>query len=503
VLRVENVSKRFGVVQALDGVSLGVERGEIHALVGENGAGKSTLTRIVGGAERADSGTIEFESSPQRLSSPAAALAAGVSIVYQHLNLSQELTVAGNMYLGREPRRVLRGVDDRAMNARARDWLERLGVGFPPDALVADLSPSDRQLAEIARGLSHEPKLLIMDEPTASLEPASAARVFAVLRELTAAGLSVIYITHELAHVFELADSVTVLKDGRSTLSVPIAETDRDGVIRAMVGRTVSDLFPARERPHEPAPPALELRELTLPGYFEDVSLTVEPGQVVGLGGLIGSGRSRVARAIFGDKPERSNGPLRGEVLIDGEAFKPRGPRSAVSRGVGYVPEDRKAAGLVLGASVAENISLSQLELLARGGVLPRGAEERVAREQVEALRIKTPSVETEVKNLSGGNQQKVVLAKWLARGCKVLILDEPTPGVDIGAKAEIYALVRTLADSGTAVLLISSDLPELLGLSDTILVMSRGRVVSRLDGEAATEEGVMRAAFDGIEAAV
>jgi len=503
-LRVAGISKRFGVVRALDGVSLDVGRGEIHGLVGENGAGKSTLTRIIGGAERADAGDISFEDSPQALSSPAAALAAGVSIVYQHLNLSDELTVAGNLYLGREPRRVLRGgVDDKAMNRAAAVWLDRLGAEFPPDEMVADLSPSDRQLAEIARGLSHEPRLLIMDEPTASLAPTAAARVFAVLRELTAAGLSVIYITHELAHVFELADRVTVLKDGKNALSAPIGEVSREGLIRAMVGRSVTELFPARETPLAGgATPALELRDLTLPGYFESISLRLAPGEVLGLGGLVGSGRSRVARAIFGDAPERSMGSLRGEILVDGKSFNPRGPRSAVQRGIGFVPEDRKAAGLVLSSSVADNISLTQLERLARGGVLKRGAERAVAEEQVEALRIKTPSVDAEVQNLSGGNQQKVVLAKWLARGCRVLILDEPTPGVDIGAKAEIYTLIRKLSEAGTAVLLISSDLPELLGLSDRVLVMTHGHIVAELEADAATEEGVMRAAFDGMESA-
>ncbi len=504
ILQVKDITKRFGVVRALEGVSLDVGRGEVHALVGENGAGKSTLTRIIGGAERADAGDISFEGSSQALSSPAAALAAGISIVYQHLNLSDELTVAGNLYLGREPRRALRGgVDDKAMRRAVTAWLDRLGAEFPADELVGRLSPSDRQLAEIARGLSHDPKLLIMDEPTASLAPVAAERVFAVLRELTAAGLAVIYITHELAHVFDLADRVTVLKDGRNALSAPIAEVDRGGLIEAMVGRAVEELFPPRtQQPDRAAAPALELRDLTLPGYFESVSFSIAPGEVVGLGGLVGSGRSRVARAIFGDPPERAADPLRGTVLVDGESFRPRGPRSAVKRGIGFVPEDRKAAGLVLGATVADNIALPQLERLASFGVLRRGAERAVAERETEALRIKTPGVDAEVGNLSGGNQQKVVLAKWLARGCRVLILDEPTPGVDVGAKAEIYLLVRKLADEGTAVLLISSDLPELLGLSDRVLVMSRGRIVAELEAEAATEESVMKAAFDGMETA-
>ena len=503
-LKVEEVSKRFGVVRALDRVSLDVERGEILALVGENGAGKSTLTRIIGGAESADSGRVELEGFPQATSSPVAALAAGISIVYQHLNLSAELTVAGNLFLGREPRRGLRGVDDGAMNAAAAVWLERLGAGFPPEALVADLSPSERQLAEIARGLSHDPKLLILDEPTAALAAHSADRLFDLLRELAAEGLSVIYITHELAHVFELADRVTVLKDGQETLTKPIAATDRDEVIQAMVGRAVGNLFPPRRQPLQPgSAPALEVRDLTLPGYFEEISLALAPGEVLGIGGLIGSSRSRLAKAIFGVSPERSMGPLRGEILVGGEPFTPSGPRAAVRRGIGFVPEDRKTAGLVLSATVAENIALPQLERLATAGVIRRGAEERIAAEQVEALRIKTPSLGADVGDLSGGNQQKVVLAKWLARGCEVLILDEPTPGVDVGAKAEIYALIRGLSEAGTAVLLISSDLPELIGLSDRVVVMSRGRLAAELDRESASEESVMRAAFGGLEAAV
>ena len=501
-LKVEEVSKRFGVVQALDRVSFDVERGEIHALVGENGAGKSTLTRIIGAAESADSGQLTFEGNQLDLSSPVAALSAGISIAYQHLNLSTELTVAGNLFLGREPRRVLGGIDDRRMNAAAAVWLERLGAGFPPDELVEGLSPSDRQLAEIARALSHEPSLLIMDEPTSALAAHSVERMFAVLRELREEGMSVIFITHELAHVFELCDRVTVLKDGRSTLTKPLAEVDRDEVIRAMVGRTVSALFPPRTTPiDEEAAAALEVRELTLPEYFEDVSFSIQPGEIVGLGGLIGSGRSRLAKAIFGVPPERSYGPLGGEILIHGEPVRPSGPRAAIEQGIGFVPEDRKAAGLVLTASVADNISLPQLERISTAGVIRRRVEEEVAGGQVEALRIKTPSLETEVGDLSGGNQQKVVLGKWLARGSSVLILDEPTPGVDIGAKAEIYALIRELADQKTAILLISSDLPELIGLSDRILVMSRGRIVAQLAQDDASEESVMRAAFDGLEA--
>jgi rhamnose transport system ATP-binding protein len=373
-LEVVDVSKRFGVVQALDRVSFDVEHGEIHALVGENGAGKSTLTRIIGGADKADSGQIRLEGVAVELSSPAAALSAGISVVYQHLNLTAELTVAGNLFLGREPRRVVGGVDDRAMNRRAAALLERLGATFPPEALVAELSSADRQLTEIARALSHEPSLLIMDEPTAALSPQHVEHVFRVVREISAAGVSVVYITHELAHVFELAHRVTVLKDGQRTMTREVARTDRGEVIKAMVGRTVSTLFPAREEPPDKdAVPALELRALTLPGYFEAVSFAISPGEIVGLGGLVGSGRSRLAQAIFGVLPDRRLGPLSGEILVGGKRVRIRGPHTAVANGIGFVPEDRKAAGLVMSTSVATNIALPQLERLAYAGVLRRG----------------------------------------------------------------------------------------------------------------------------------
>jgi ribose transport system ATP-binding protein len=499
-LKAESLRKRFGTVQALGRVSLELFPGEVHALVGENGAGKSTFAKIVGGAQRPDAGKLIVGGTEAPLGSPAAALAVGISVVYQDLNLAPELTVASNMFLAREPRGRLGFVDDRAMKRRAARLLEMLGASFPPDARISDLNPQDRQLSEIARALSHEPSILVMDEPTASLAPQSAERLFEVIGGLRGRGVSVLYITHELAHVFEIADRVTVFKDGELMTTKRVDETDRDEVIETMVGRSVGELFPDRsESPPRTGKPALEVRGLGLAGFFEDISFELHPGEIVGFAGLIGSGRTRLAQAIFGVLPESRTGPLRGEIAMAGERVRIGSPRAAIRRGIGYVPDDRKAAGLVLGLSVASNISLPQLEKVGRAGLLRRDTEARIAEREIESLRIRTPSPATEVANLSGGNQQKVVLGKWLALGSKILILDEPTPGVDIGAKAEIYALIRRIAEGGAAVMLISSDLPELIGLSDRVLVMSRGRIVAEEDHVTATEERIVKAAFTGV----
>jgi ABC-type sugar transport system ATPase subunit len=499
VLEVVEISKRFGVVQALDAVSIAFTEGEVHALVGENGAGKSTLAKILGGAERQDSGRLVLRGEEIEIPSPTAALGEGISVVYQDLNLAPQLTVAANLFLAREPRGRLGFVSDRAMRRGAERLLQRLGADFPPTARVDELSPADRQLSEIARALNRDSSILIMDEPTASLSPQRSEQLFEVITSLRARGVAIVYITHELAHVFDLADRVTVLKDGRRMLTKPVTETSRDEVIETMVGRSVGALFPDRSAgPERSGDPALEVRSLSLAGYFDDVSFALHPGEIVGFAGLVGSGRTRLAQAIFGVLPEQRIGSLGGEIRIAGKRTRVPTPRAAIRHGIGYVPDDRKLAGLVLDLSVAGNISLPQLERVARRGLLNLKDEARLAEQQIESLRIRTPSAETKMGHLSGGNQQKVVLGKWLALDCSVLILDEPTPGVDIGAKAEIYSLIARIADQGTAVMLISSDLPELLGLSDRILVMSRGRIVAEDERATATEERIVRAAFSG-----
>jgi ABC-type sugar transport system ATPase subunit len=504
VLRVDSVSKRFGVVQALDDVSVDFRAGEVHALVGENGAGKSTLAKIIGGAQMPGSGRLLLRGEPVRLTSPSVALGSGISVVYQDLNLAPELTVAANLFLAREPRGRLGFVNDRAMHAEAGRLLDMLGASFTSSAQVADLSTSDRQLAEIARALNHDASVIVMDEPTSALAPQSAERLFEVIADLRRRGMSVIYITHELAHVFEIADRVTVLKDGQLMSTKAVSDTTRDEVIETMIGRSVGELFPPHPAPPpKDSAPVLQLRGLTLAGYFEDVSLEVRPGEILGLAGLIGSGRTALAQAIFGVLPEDRTGPLSGEILVDGKPAKINGPRAAIKHGIGLLPDDRKEAGLVLDLPVSSNISLPQLQNVSRAGILRRDSEHALARGEIDSMRIRTPSADTVASKLSGGNQQKVVLGKWLALGSRILILDEPTPGVDIGAKAEIYTLIRKVADQGAAVLLISSDLPELIGLSDRVLVMSKGRIVSEEGHETVTEESVMRAAFGGdIEAA-
>jgi ABC-type sugar transport system ATPase subunit len=501
-LQAVSLSKAFGVVQALDDVSIDFMSGEVHALVGENGAGKSTLAKLIGGADTPDSGRLLVRGDERSLSSPAEALEAGISVVYQELNLAGELTVASNLFLSREPRGRLGFVNDRQMNRDASALLERIGATFPPDVPVSELNAGDRQLAEIARALSFDPSILVMDEPTASLPQQSAEKLFEVVRELVGQGVSILYITHELAHVFEIADRVTVLKDGQLMMTKPVPETNPDEVIETMVGRSVGDLFPKRKKPPAKGKaakkPALEVQGLSLQGYFDDISFGIRPGEILGFAGLVGSGRTRLAQAIFGVLPDQRYGSLNGDIHLAGERVRIRSPRSAVRHGIGYVPDDRKLAGLVLDMSVSGNLSLPQLEKVARAGMIERGKEQELAEKQIKSLSIRTPSADAKVANLSGGNQQKVVLGKWLALGTKVLILDEPTPGVDIGAKAEIYSLITTIADQGTAVMLISSDLPELLGLSDRILVMSRGRIVSEEEQSTATEERIVRAAFTG-----
>jgi ABC-type sugar transport system ATPase subunit len=499
-LRVEGISKTFGVVRALKEVTLSFEKGEIHALLGENGAGKSTLAKILGGAQPPDTGRLIVDGKETSLSSPSAALHEGISVVYQHLNLAEELTVAENLFLGREPRGPLGLISEREMNRRAQEQLDRLGASFRADSLVRNLSTSDRQLAEICRALSHNPSFLIMDEPTASLSAQATERMFEVIRGLRDEGVCILYITHELSHVFQHADRITVLKDGDWVETIPVSATDHDRVIESMVGRKVEALFPDHAATvNSEVAPMLEVEGLTLPGYFEDISFSIRPGEILGFGGLVGSGRTRLARAIFGVLPEKRQGGLSGRIAVGGRDVKIPNPRVAVAHGLGLVPDDRSLDGLVADLPVAGNLSLPQLSEVSRLGVLDSGAEGELAREQIESLRIKAASPAIEVSHLSGGNQQKVVLGKWMAMGCKVLILDEPTPGVDIGAKADIYALVRRAADEGAAIMLISSDLPELMGLSDRIMVMSRGRIVAELDHEEATEERIMNAAFAGL----
>jgi len=501
VVEVRGVSKRFGVVPALTDVSVGFRRGEIHGLVGENGAGKSTLTKIIAGAYPPDAGEILVDGRAVSFGAPAAALDLGIVVIYQELSLVPELSIAANLFLGHEPRR-LGMLDERGMRRRTNELLRRLGAGFDAGRLAGELSVADQQLAEIARALNRRSQLIVMDEPTAALPAEAHENLFRVVRSLREHGTAVVYISHELPDVFGLCDRITVMKDGRLVATTETAETTRDEVIRGMVGRRLGELFPARRpRRAESAPPALEVEGLSLSKHFANVGLRVERGEVLGLAGLVGSGRTSLARALFGNPPG-FGGPraVRGTIKVHGRAVKIRGVRDAIRAGIAYVPEARKTDGLALELGIADNIALPQLRELAAHGITRRGRELRTAEEQMEALSIRAPSVTTETGNLSGGNQQKVVLGKWLSRGCDVLLLDEPTRGIDIGAKVEIYNLLRRLTGDGLAILLISSDMPEVLGLSDRLAVMRRGRIVGAFDHSDVSEEDVIRLALGAEE---
>jgi ABC-type sugar transport system ATPase subunit len=503
VVEVRGVGKRFGVVQALTEVSLAFRPGEIHGLVGENGAGKSTLTKIIGGAQPPDAGEIRVNGEPASFNAPADALRAGIVVIYQELSLIPELSISANVFLGHELRKAGM-LDERGMRRRTNELLRTLGAKFGAGRLAGELSVADQQVAEIARALNHRSQLIIMDEPTAALPAEAHEHLFGVVRALRESGTTVVYISHELADVFDLCDRITVMKDGRRVTTTDTAQTSRDAVIKAMVGRTLGEMFPAR-RARKPATsaPALEVSDLTLPQHFAGVNLRIERGEVLGLAGLVGSGRTSLARSLFGSPPG-VGGPraVRGTVKVHGRPLRIRGVADAIRAGIGYVPEERKTDGLALELSVADNVALPQLSDLAHRGVTARAAEARAAEEQVRALQISTPSIQSPAGGLSGGNQQKIVLGKWLARGCDVLLLDEPTRGIDVGAKVEVYRLLRELTEEGLAILLVSSDMPEILGLSDRVAVMRRGRIVGSFDDANVSEEEVIRLALGAEETA-
>ncbi|MFD0684823.1 sugar ABC transporter ATP-binding protein [Actinomadura fibrosa] len=489
ILRVRGLRKAFPGVLALDGVDFDLRPGEVHVLLGENGAGKSTLIKTLSGAHRPDAGTIEIDGEPVRIRSAQDAERLGIATIYQEFNLVPELTVAENLFLGRPPRRF--GLVDRgAMNAAARDLLARVGVDAEPSDRMAGLGIARSQMVEIAKALSLDARVLIMDEPTAVLTTGEVDRLFRIVARLRDQGVAIVFITHHLEEIPRIGDRVTVLRDGRSVAEVP-ADTPQDELVRLMVGRAIEQQYP-RER-SEAGPPLLEVRGLTRDGVFEDVSFDVRAGEVVGLAGLVGAGRTEVARAIFGaDRPDR------GEVRVDGRAVPAGDVHAAMEAGLGLVPEDRKGQGLVLGADVQENLGLVTLGRSSRGGFVDRSSQRRGAGDIAGRLNVRMSGLRQEVRTLSGGNQQKVVIGKWLLADAKVLILDEPTRGIDVGAKVEIYQLINSLTASGHAVLMISSDLPEVLGMSDRVLVMARGRLAGELPAGEATQDAVMALAVSG-----
>jgi rhamnose transport system ATP-binding protein len=483
LLSVRNIEKSFPGVRALSGVSFDVAAGEVHALLGENGAGKSTLIKIVSGVFPPDRGEVIVAGEPVNLHRPDDARRAGVATIYQELLLFPELTVAENVFMGHAPRAGLNRLDWRAMRDKTRDLLASLEIhDLRPDQIVGALSVGNRQRVEILRALSQDARILIMDEPTAALTEYDVTRLFDIVRRLKSRGVAVIYISHRLDEIFAIANRVTVLRDGAFVTTKNVADTDASELVQLMVGRKIESLFPKVEVPI--GEPVLEIRDLERRPLTKKISLTVRAGEIVGLAGLVGSGRSELAQTIFGVTPAES-----GEIRIVGKRVEIRSPAQARALGVAYVPEDRGVQGLVRPMTVRENFSLAALAKVAFAGFIDRAAERKLAEEGVARFSVKTSSLEQVVGKLSGGNQQKIVLGKWLANRPKLLILDEPTRGIDVGAKAEIHRLMGELAGQGLAILMISSELPEVLGMSDRVLVMREGRLVAEFPRAQATQE--------------
>jgi rhamnose transport system ATP-binding protein len=486
LLHAARVTKAFAGVRALRGVTFDLRAGEVHAIVGENGAGKSTFIRILTGVEAADSGTLTIAGHSMARMDPAVARSLGVAAIFQHPALFPELTVAENIMLPLDGVRLFRRVDWAARRRKAAQVLDQIGATIDPDREVATLSMPERQLVEIAKAIGADARILIMDEPTATLAEREVQRLLDVVRRLRSGGTAVIYISHRLEEVFALADRITVLRDGESVATLRTDQTTTGELVRVMVGRELATVYPKRSVPLGDV--ALELRGVSNSARaVRATSLAVRRGEILGLAGLVGSGRTELAETIFGVTPGDG-----GEIAVNGAVVDVRSPADAIRIGLGYLPEDRQRHGVVLPMSVAANTTLSNLRAVAPRGLIDRAGEARAAQDHVDRLRIKTSTVRAAVESLSGGNQQKVALARWLSIEPAVLILDEPTQGVDIGAKAEIHEIIEGLAERGVAILLISSELTELLAMADRIAVMRRGGLAGILGRDEATPQTVM-----------
>jgi inositol transport system ATP-binding protein len=486
LVEVEGIRKAFPGVVALDEVSFRLRAGTVHALMGENGAGKSTLMKILAGVQAPDKGSYKLRGREIRLSSPLDALENGIAMIHQELNLMPYMTVAENIWIRREPIGRFGLIDHAAMKIKTAALFAQLSIDIDPESEIRDLSISNRQMVEIARAVSYDSDVLIMDEPTSALTEHEVAHLFGIIRQLRAQGKGIIYITHKMHELAEIADEVSVFRDGRFIDCRPAAGLNRDDIIKMMVGREVTEMFPKETVPIGAV--ALSVRQLTLNGVFHDVSFDVREGEILGVAGLIGSGRSNVAEALFGVKPADS-----GTIAIAGEAVQVDSPRTAMAHGMAFLTEDRKETGCFLDLSVQENMQMSVLDApYIRGGFVRQAALAEVCRNMASTLRIKTPGMGERVENLSGGNQQKVLIGRWLLTNPRILILDEPTRGIDVGAKAEIHKLVTKLARQGVAVIMISSELPEVMGMSDRVMVMHEGRVTGILDRAEATQVAIM-----------
>ncbi len=490
VLEIANLSKSYAGVTALDKVQLTLQKGEVHALMGENGAGKSTFMKILAGLIPPDTGNMTLEGARYAPKNVQEALKAGVSMIHQELLLVPELSVAQNLFLGKEKTRFWKyWIDSDALNREALSLLQPLGLSVNPATPMKHLSIAQMQLVEIAKAISNDARIIIMDEPTSALSDKEVAALFGLIRQLQAKGVSIIYISHKMDEIFRIADTITVLRDGKYIATHPAAALDNAALIRLMVGRDLADLFP----PGSPVEgtPLLTVSGLSRKPFFQDISFELRAGEVLGVAGLMGAGRTEIARALYGlDQPDS------GTVRLAGKELALRAPKEALREGIGYVSEDRKALGLVTGLSVRQNLTLSSLRRHAPNYYINRSSEYTDVAAMTRRLQIKTTGPEQKVNNLSGGNQQKIAIGKILLANPKVLILDEPTRGIDIGAKSEIYNLIRELAGAGIGILLISSELPEILGMSDRILVIAQGKHTATLSRQEATQETIMHFAI-------
>ncbi len=486
LIQMEHIHKYFPGVHALNDVHLSVNAGEVHALIGENGAGKSTLMKVLNGIYKKDGGRILYKEKEVELDGPESAQALGIGMIHQELNLMPHLTVAQNIFIGKEPMRLGLFIDAVKANAEAQKLLDSLNIRIDATALVGSLSVAKQQLVEIAKALSYDSELLVMDEPTAALTESEIVELFKFIRQLKAKGHGIIYISHRLEELWEISDRVTVMRDGQYVDTVNTADVTKEDIINMMVGRVIYEDPKQKSNVPPDAPVVLEARHLVAKNV-KDVSFTLHKGEILGFAGLMGAGRTETVRALFGADPLES-----GEVYLHGKKVEIRSPSDAVKHGIGYLSEDRKAFGLATGLSVRENTVMAYLEKFTRGLFVNDRQVDKTTSQYVDQIGIKTPSNRQLIKNLSGGNQQKVVIAKWLVRDCQVLIFDEPTRGIDVGAKSEIYKLMNQLAAQGKSIIMISSELPELLRMSDRILVMSEGRAAGELDISEATQTAIM-----------
>ncbi|MCR4431359.1 MAG: sugar ABC transporter ATP-binding protein [Tepidanaerobacteraceae bacterium] len=490
ILEIAGVSKSFPGVKALSKVDLDIYPGQVHVLLGENGAGKSTLIKIISGVYTRDEGIIKLNGREVFFNNPRQALNAGISVIHQELSVIPDLTVAENIFLGREPRLQRTGfIDKKRMYSEAGRLLESMGVKINPRAVIRDLNTADRQMVEIARAVSQNSSIVIMDEPTSSLSENEVEALFGVIERLKSENVAIIYISHRLKEITSIGDVVTILRDGCVVKTVKIKDIDENQMIALMVGREITKFYYKSEVPST-GEIVLEVKNYTRRGAFEDVSFALKKGEILGVAGLIGAGRTEVMRAVFGaDKVDR------GECIYNGKPVRFATPQQAINAGIGFIPEDRRNQGLLLSKSVRENISLASLFPNSSKGFVDFKWEKNVAKEYIAMLRIKTPDENAVTKNLSGGNQQKVVIAKWLAARSKILIMDEPTRGIDVNAKAEIYAIMKNFVENGGSIIMVSSELPEILGVSDRIMVMREGRVAGIIDAQGATEKDIMHLA--------